>query len=134
MRRRHSPDGTEDWLNWIVRVREGGEPVGTVQATVVEGGSQAEIAWVVGTPWQGRGYAREATSALVAWLRGRGVARIVAHVHPDHAASEAVARAAGLVPTDETQDGERLWLRVYFEDSGARRRYRVRPDDTYGSD
>ena len=31
---------------------------GTVQATVSDG--TAEIAWVVGTPWQGRGIAKEA--------------------------------------------------------------------------
>ncbi|MDX2290691.1 MULTISPECIES: GNAT family N-acetyltransferase, partial [Streptomyces] len=61
-----------------------------------------------GTAWQGRGYASEAARALVGWLRPR-VRTVVAHVHPDHAASAAVARAAGLVPTDEVQDGEVRW-------------------------
>ncbi len=35
----------------------------------------------------------------VAWLDARGVAAIQAHIHPEHAASAAVARGAGLRPT-----------------------------------
>ena len=30
----HSPDGSQEWLNWIVRRIDTGEAVGTVQATV----------------------------------------------------------------------------------------------------
>jgi RimJ/RimL family protein N-acetyltransferase len=97
----------EVWLNWIVRVRPDGEPAGYVQATVT--GARAEIAWVIGTPWQGRGYAREAVLALVDWLRSTGVSTVTAEVHPDHRASERVAAAAGLRVTDEVVDGERVW-------------------------
>jgi RimJ/RimL family protein N-acetyltransferase len=106
--RGHSADGSEEWFNWVVRGPEGGA-VGTVQATVTDDGRTAEIAWVIGTQWQGRGYASEAARALVEWLTAGGVVDVVAHVHPDHAASEAVARRAGLSPTDTFQDGERRW-------------------------
>lgn len=34
---------------------------------------------------------------------------VVAHVHPDHLASAAVAAAAGLTATDEWHDGEMRW-------------------------
>ncbi|MEV6204976.1 GNAT family N-acetyltransferase [Streptomyces sp. NPDC051771] len=102
-----SPDPGTLWCNWVIRSREEGRLVGTVQATV--GGGRAEVAWVVGSPWQGRGYAAEAARALVGWLRERGVRTVVAHVHPEHAASAAVARAAGLVPTGELHDGEVRW-------------------------
>src|SRR5215471_6790944 len=50
----------ELWLNWAVRLRETGEPVGTVQATVTQppgGRLAAEVAWMIGVPWQGRGFA-----------------------------------------------------------------------------
>jgi len=67
------------------------------------------VAWVIGVPSQGRGYATEAAAALVAHLRALGVRTITAHVHPDHAASAAVAAAIGLLPTDETERGERVW-------------------------
>jgi hypothetical protein len=85
-----------------------GDPLtGYVQATVTP--AEASVAWVVGVPWQGRGIAGEAALALVAWLRERGVSTIVATVHPDHAVSSAVARRAGLVPTDARVDGEVVW-------------------------
>ncbi|WP_405618794.1 GNAT family N-acetyltransferase [Streptomyces sp. NBC_01511] len=70
----------------------------------------AEIAWVVGVAHQGRGIATEAARGLVGRLERRSVRDIAAHVHPDHAASKAVARAAGLEPTDEWHDGEVRWL------------------------
>ena len=66
---------------------------------------------MVGVRWQGQGYAAEAARALVAWLDGRGVATVEAHIHPRHEASAAVARQAGLLPTERFDDGERLWRR-----------------------
>jgi RimJ/RimL family protein N-acetyltransferase len=102
-----SPDGRETWLNWMLRRRDTGELVGTVQATVREDG--AELAWVVAVPHQGHDYAREAALAVADRLRGRGVARFIAHVHPEHAASAAVSRALGLAPTDVLVDGEIRW-------------------------
>ncbi|MFF4830661.1 GNAT family N-acetyltransferase [Streptomyces sp. NPDC001315] len=102
-----SPDPSVTWCNWVLRQRGAPCLVGTVQATV--GQHVTEIAWVVGTPWQGRGYASEAARGLVAWLRESSVPTIVAHIHPAHRASAAVAAAAGLAPTDEEQDGETRW-------------------------
>ncbi|OCC08556.1 GNAT family N-acetyltransferase [Streptomyces sp. PTY087I2] len=109
-----SPDAGERWWNWVLRVRTAGdekaygELVGYVQATVR--GPRAEIAWVVGTPWQGRGYASEAAQGLAAHLASAGgVRELVAHIHPDHVASAAVAVAAGLGPTGEWEDSERRW-------------------------
>jgi RimJ/RimL family protein N-acetyltransferase len=103
----HSPDGRQGWLNWVVRLRRTGEAVGTVQATLAEG--VAELAWVVATPHQGQGYAREAATAMAHWLRGRGLGDLMAHVHPDHRASIGVAQALGLRATDVVVDGEVEW-------------------------
>lgn len=102
-----SPDGNEAWINWTVRLRTAGAAIGSIQAGVT--GSAAEVAWVVGRPWQGRGYASEAAQALIVWLRARNVERITARIHPGHAASEAVARRAGLSSTGEVVDGEVVW-------------------------
>jgi len=107
-----SPDGREEWRNWIIRREPGRAAVGYVQATIVDGGTRAEIAWVVGLNWQRQGFAAEAVRALVAWLDARGVTAIQAHIHPDHAASAAVAGRAGLVPTGRSDGGEQLWLRI----------------------
>jgi len=53
--------------------------------------------------------ATEAAAAMVHWLRARGVDRLVAHVHPEHAASVGVARNLGLHPTGVIDDGEARW-------------------------
>ncbi len=102
-----SPDGTAAWLNWVVRDRASGAAVGTVQATVT--GEEAELAWVIATARQGEGLATEAARAAQAWLREQGVTRFVAHVHPRHAASAAVARHLGMAPGEPREDGEVRW-------------------------
>jgi RimJ/RimL family protein N-acetyltransferase len=106
-----SPDPSESWLNWVISSLESDALVGYVQATVVA--DTAEIAWVVGTTWQGRGYAKEAAQGLVDWLAAQGARTVVAHVHPDHRASALVAAAAGLTCTDQLQDGEYRWQRDF---------------------
>ncbi|AXH92844.1 GNAT family N-acetyltransferase [Micromonospora aurantiaca] len=132
-----SPDPAESWCNWVIRLRDGGRLTGFVQATVTEAhgtvtdaatagaravghrhldeatpataGPVAEIAWVVGTRWQGRGIATEAARGMAGWLGRRGVRTLMAHIHPDHRASAAVATACGLAPTDVWHDGEVRW-------------------------
>ena len=101
----------EIWLNWVVRRRTDDRPVGTVQATVVErhGARTAWVAWVIGVPWQKQGFATEAARLVVSWLSEQGVDEVLAAVHPDHLASERVAGNAGLSPTDEVVEGERVW-------------------------
>ena len=102
----------ERWLNWVLRRRDTGEAVGTVQATVTtraDGGLAAQVAWVIGLPWQGSGFAAESATALVTWLTGLGVAEVTACINPGHRGSERVAERAGLRPTTESADGERVW-------------------------
>lgn len=103
-----SPDHTEGWLNWIVRLADA-TPVGVVQATVPADLGRAELAWEIGTAWQRRGVASEAAMGMVAWLFARGVWAVEAAIAPGHAASEAVARRVGLVRTDEARGGETVW-------------------------
>ncbi len=106
-----SPDGAHGWLNWIVRARRGGDPLGAVQATlaVEDGTLTAELAWIIGVAHQRQGYATEAARAMLEWLGRHGVAVVVAHVHPSHAASTEVARRLGLTPTGAVVDGEVQW-------------------------
>ena len=104
-------DPAESWCNWMIRLRENQELTGTVQATVSPDadGLHAEIAWVIGAAWQRRGIAAEAARALVDWLSRQPIHAVIAHIHPDHHASAAVATAAGLTPTAEIHDGEIRW-------------------------
>jgi RimJ/RimL family protein N-acetyltransferase len=77
--------------------------------TAPDGNRRAHVAWVIGVAWQGRGFASEAATAVVDWLRGCGIADVRANIHPDHHASAAVARAAGMHATAERRDGETVW-------------------------
>ena len=105
--KRRSPDGGELWLNWAMNKRSPGEAVGYMQATVTALG--AHTAWVVGTKWQGLGYATEAAKAVVKWLWSIGVERVQANIHPAHVASRRVASKVGFRLTSEVIDGENVW-------------------------
>lgn len=109
---RRSPDGSELWGNWVIRVRASGTAAGTLQATMPVGGpgaGPAEVAWVVARRYQRLGYAKEAARSLVGVLHQDGWA-VIAHIHPGHVASQGVARAAGLSPSSEIHDGEVRWI------------------------
>jgi RimJ/RimL family protein N-acetyltransferase len=97
----------EGWLNWILRVRETGEPVGTVQVTLGDG--TAELAWVMSPRFQGEGYASEGSAAVLDWLRERGFGVFIAHIHPDHTASQGLAARLGFEPTETVKNGEVRW-------------------------
>jgi RimJ/RimL family protein N-acetyltransferase len=106
-----SPDGEQGWLNWIMRHRKNQHVLGTVQTTLFRGeeGLSGELAWIVDAAHQRRGYATEAATAILGWLRARGVEVIFANIHPDHEGSAAVARRIGLVATDAIVKGETRW-------------------------
>lgn len=104
----------EVWANWIIVDSTTQNPVGFVQATLLreERGWAADVAWVVGTRFQGQGIAGEAAVELVRHLEAGGVTRFTAHIADGHLASLAVARRIGLARTDLVDEaGERLHVR-----------------------
>jgi RimJ/RimL family protein N-acetyltransferase len=107
-----SHDRRERWLNWILRERGTGQAIGTTQATITIDGEAVigEVAWIVGSRHQRRGYAREAADAMAAWLRAQGARSLFAEICPEHEASMNVARHLGLKPGDEIlESGETRW-------------------------
>ncbi|RLQ23170.1 GNAT family N-acetyltransferase [Seongchinamella sediminis] len=104
---RQSPDGSERWLTWIVQLNDSNEAIGYVQATVA--GGEASVAWLIGSPWQGRGFAREAVRLLGAWLQENGIRHVSARIHPDHRYSQRVAARLGMEATGAVIDGEDIW-------------------------
>ncbi|MGZ5194644.1 MAG: GNAT family N-acetyltransferase, partial [Ramlibacter sp.] len=60
---RRSPDGREQWLNWVIRLSNS-ELAGYVQATVHPGG-RAAIAYVLASRYWGRGLATQAVEAMI---------------------------------------------------------------------
>lgn len=106
---RRSPAGDELWLNWTLRLKADQSVAGYVQAGVTKG--KADLAWVVGVPFQRRGYASEASRRVLQWLRDDlGVHEVHANIHPDHVASHRVARNIGLCNSGTlTREGEEVW-------------------------
>jgi [ribosomal protein S5]-alanine N-acetyltransferase len=71
---RRSADGTQQWLNWVVRL-PANELIGYVQATV-KAGARAAIAYELSSAYWGRGLASEAVHAMMSEL--------VEHYHVRH--------------------------------------------------
>jgi ribosomal-protein-alanine N-acetyltransferase len=102
---RSSPDGRQEWLNWVVRVHGSGQPIGYVQATVEEG--TAEIAYVLAPSWWGRGLATEAVTVMCAHLAvDHAVTRLTAHVAPANRASRSLLERLGFSFVRRTADGD----------------------------
>ncbi|MBA8815425.1 RimJ/RimL family protein N-acetyltransferase [Microbacterium halimionae] len=115
----YSPSGDAAWLNWIVRRKDSRDAVGYVQATMtVETDIRvASVAWLISPTEQGRRAATEAAISVLDWLASQQVRIVRAEIHPDHHASEAVARHLGLAATLTCIDGERVWLRELASES-----------------
>jgi RimJ/RimL family protein N-acetyltransferase len=100
---RRSPDGSEQWLNWLVL---DDRPAGWVQATIRP--DVALVAYAVLPRRRGEGVAAEAVTALTAWLH-REHAVVEANIAGDNVASQQVARRCGFTKTDRTRGGEAVW-------------------------
>ena len=74
---RCSPDGQEQWLNWVIRL-PGGALIGYVQATVLADG-QATIGYELASAHWGRGLGRRAVQAMIGELAAQhGVRQLAA--------------------------------------------------------
>lgn len=110
-----SADGEQLWFNWVLRPLDQEVVVGQLQATVQPSdpagpvNAVASLAWLIGSAYQGHGFAREAAGAVARWVRGFDYVRLEAYIHPKHEASIAVARSIGLTPTADVVDGEIRW-------------------------
>ena len=80
-----SKDAQELWFNYVVRLSDG-TAIGHAQATVHS--SWSEVAWVLGTPWWGKGLGFEtATSLLRVVTEQLSIPTAWAAVHPDNVRS-----------------------------------------------
>jgi [ribosomal protein S5]-alanine N-acetyltransferase len=60
---RASPDGAEQWLNWVIRLTASQQLAGYVQATIID--QQALLAYELSSTHWGKGIARAAVSAVL---------------------------------------------------------------------
>jgi RimJ/RimL family protein N-acetyltransferase len=116
LEQRRSPDGSEAWLNWAVSLLDG-PCIGYVQATVTPGAAWA--AYVLASAHWGRGYAREATGAMLrhvtqACAVRRWLAVVEGANRPSIALLEALRfrlAAPGEASTHGLSATELLWVR-----------------------
>lgn len=102
---RTSPDGSERWLNWVLRTADG-TAIGYVQATVR--GDGADVAYEMGSAWWGRGLAHEAVAAMLGELAGTcGVRRFGAVAKRANVRSRALLARLGFAEASRARHAAR---------------------------
>ena len=103
---RSSPDGSEAWLNWAVRWRDGGAYVGRLEATVRPDGT-ALIAYEISPREWGKGIGREACRWLVNELVVEyGVGEVRAEVDTRNLASIRLLENLGFARSGATENAD----------------------------
>ena len=106
--------GFYDYGVWTVIEKESGAIIGRAGLSVRPGEEDPELGFLIGVPWQGKGYATEVCRAIIQYaatqLEAKGV---VAYVQPENKAS---IRVCEKVEMAENGDG--------YDKSGEYRRYR----------
>ena len=97
---------------WAVVERGSGETLGFAGLShpvfIPELAGEVEVGWRLDRGAWGKGYATEAGVEAIRWAFGElGLARVVAIIDPDNAASLAVARKLGLAPSGRVVHPER---------------------------
>lgn len=106
---RRSPDGEQLWLNWVVRLQDGGVAIGYVQATVLPDAA-ALVAYEFNSAWWGRGLAHEAVAAAMRELSQHlGVTRYGAVFKTTNERSRRLLARLGMCPAAR---GEFPWALV----------------------
>jgi RimJ/RimL family protein N-acetyltransferase len=84
---------------WATTLRADGTLIGRCGILVqdVEGETEHEIAYLLGSQWWGRGYATEAAAAIRDYARAElGLDRMISLIDPENTPSQAVARRIGM--------------------------------------
>ena len=99
---RGSSDGTQRWLNWVIRLPDG-KLAGYVQATVFQD-SSAYVAYELHSQYWRQGIGSSAVRAVLQELHDQyGVATFIAVLKARNYRSEALLRKLGFVPASDEQ-------------------------------
>jgi RimJ/RimL family protein N-acetyltransferase len=102
---RGSPDGTEQWLNWVVRLPSG-ELAGYVQATVLASAKSC-VAYELNSRYWRQGIGTSAVSAMLEELRSTySVHTVVAVLKTANHRSMELLRRLGFAPASDSQAAE----------------------------
>jgi ribosomal-protein-alanine N-acetyltransferase len=99
---RCSPDGSENWLNWVIGLPSSGL-IGYVQATV-SASKNAAIAYEMSSRFWSNGYASEAVRGMIGELIAHyGVATLSAVLKSENHRSLRLLERLGFAPASEKQ-------------------------------
>jgi [ribosomal protein S5]-alanine N-acetyltransferase len=101
---RISPDGLQHWLNWTVF--SGFEVIGTVQADATDSSSSASIAYMFHPNSWGKGFAFEATTAMLKHLKSQGITSFKAWTDTRNLASHKLLERLGFSETEEIKNAD----------------------------
>jgi [ribosomal protein S5]-alanine N-acetyltransferase len=101
---RISPDGLQHWLNWTVF--HDLEVIGTVQADATDSSSSASIAYMFHPNSWGKGFAFEATSAMLEHLKSRGIRSFKAWTDTRNLASHKLLERLGFSQIEEIKNAD----------------------------
>ena len=103
-------------LSWRIRViveRSSNTVVGSINLKGPPIAGDAEIGWGLNEDAREKGYATEASAAVIRWVgQQAGVSSISATVPDDNYPSQRVAARLGLTRTNQTRRGLPLWQRT----------------------
>jgi ribosomal-protein-alanine N-acetyltransferase len=99
---RMSPDREQHWLNWAIEERTTSRIGGIVQATVQSSRAAADIAYVVGRAFWGKGLASSSVRAMLAFLGSAGVTTFRATVDSKNLRSIRLLERLGFQAMDTT--------------------------------
>ncbi len=96
---------------WTVLERESGQVVGRAGISWREGYDLPELGFVIGVPWQGRGYAFEVCDAILSYAREELLMeRVQAFVRPDNRKSLGLCERLGFTVSGETEADGKMYL------------------------
>jgi RimJ/RimL family protein N-acetyltransferase len=106
---RASPDRSQQWLNWVIRLHSG-DIAGYVQATVHPGG-RAAIAYVLNSRYWGKGIAFRSVRAMIEELREHhGAGECIAILKSANARSHRLLQRLGFKPATADKLGVEIDL------------------------
>jgi [ribosomal protein S5]-alanine N-acetyltransferase len=101
---RISQDGLQHWLNWTVF--SGLEVIGTVQADATDSSLSASIAYMFHPNSWGKGFAFEATTAMLEHLKSQGISSFKAWTDTRNLASHKLLERLGFVKIEEIKNAD----------------------------
>lgn len=99
---------------WTILQKETGEIIGRAGFSYREGYEEPEIGFVIGVPWQRKGYAYEVCSALLEYGRTElGFESVQAFVMPENEASVELCRKLGMEYREQVKINQVIHSRFY---------------------